>query len=312
MRDIAATTISGTKRRLLIGCISTLVGLPAMAICLILIVTVLFPTLDKMVAGGNTNNAIYVILGVGLLAMIGMIAIPVVILVVQTIRRAHALDAVFIPLGLAGSSYMLYGRHYQGQIGGRAVDVYIYRGPSVEIRLQASVQTRLLAVPKGSLPTSVAWIFDKQPIATDDPALSAFSIYPLDQTWTGSLLADSRTGVAIQTLLALGADWAIFRRVEIQPGEVVLYLYRSRRVFGNSVDLNAAPVWLDALRSLAQVAEGLSAPQVMAQPVNAASRQSRQKMNKLLLYSIVFIVFIMPLCFIAVGVIAYLVVPLLR
>ena len=275
MRDMASVFAAGTTRRLLIGCISAAVGLPAVACCLGLIFTVLFPALDGFVAGGKENTGLFAMLGVGLVALVGLIGIPLVVMVVLTLRRARMLDATFTPIGLTGKSYMLSGRHYQGQIGGRQVDVYIYRGPTVEIRLQASVQTSLLAVPKGSLPTSVAWVFDRQPLATSDPALGAFSIFPQDKTWTGSLLADPRSGDAIQTLLTLGADWAIFRRVEIQPGEVILYLYRSHKLFGNSIDLNAAPAWLSALKMLAQVAESQPAPEVTGQPVKASSRQSR-------------------------------------
>jgi hypothetical protein len=320
MRDTLSVFASGTKRRLMIGCISTLVSLPIVACCLALLITLGFPALDSLAAGGNGNTTLWVILGVGLVALVGLIGIPLVVLVVLTLRRARALDAVFTPMGLSGRSYMLTGRHYQGEIGGRQADVYIYRGPTVEIRLQAAVRAKLLVVPKGSLPTSMARVFDRQPVTTGDPALGAYSIYSQDRAWADSLLADLRIGGAIQTLMTLGADWAIFRRVEIQPGEVMLYLYRSRRMFGNSLDLIAAPAWLNALRLLAQVAEsqpvsevtGEVAAEVTAQPGYVSSRQVRQKRSNFLGYAIAFLVFIMPLCFIAIGVIAYLVVTMLE
>jgi hypothetical protein len=312
MRDIASVYTASTKRRLIIGCISALVAIPLVGCCLVLIGTVLFPALDKLAASGNQNTSVYIIVGIGLAALVGLLAIALVAFLVVTLRRAHALDAVFTPLGLTGSAYMLNGRHYQGQIAGRAVDVYIYRGPTVEIRLQAAAHTRLLAVPKGSLPTSVAWIFDKQPIATDNPSLNAFSIFPLDRAWAGKLLAEARAGDAIQTLMTLGADWAIFRRVEIQPGEVTLTLYRSRRAFGDSIDIHTVQVWLNALQSLAQAAESQPAPEVTGQSENVSSRQARQKRSTFLVYAVIAIVFVMPVCFIAVGGIAYLAVTLLR
>ena len=312
MRDMVSVYAAGTKRRLLIGCISTLVSIPIVGCCLVLLATVVFPGLDKLVAGGNGDMGMLVVLGIALVLMVGLIAIPLVALFIITRRRASALDAIFTPLGLTGSTYMINGRHYQGQMNGREVDVYIYRGPTVEIRVQAAVQTNLLVVGKGSLPTSVAWIFDKQPLATNDPALNSFSIFPMDKSWASNLLADASIGNTIQTLMTLGAAWAIFRRLEIHPGEVALYLYRSHNLFGNSMDLDAAQVWLKALGSLAQVAESQPAPGVTAQPVNAASRQARQKKSSFLVYAVIALVFIMPLCFIAIGVAVYLVVPFLQ
>jgi hypothetical protein len=306
MRDVVSVAAAGTRRRLMIGCLSALIGVPVMACCLTLMVTALFPALDSLAAGGNGNTSMLVILAAGLVALVALIGIPLVALVVLTLRRARALDAIFTPMGLTGKSYMLIGRHYEGKFSGRELDVYIYRGPTVEIRLQAAVQTSLLVVAKGSLPTSTAQVFGRQPLPADSLALSAFSIYPQDKAWASALLADTNTGAAIQTLMTLGADWAIFRRVEIQPGEVMLTLYRSRRTFGNSIDLSAAQAWLNALKSLAQVAESQSAPEGINRAVEASSRQSRQKRSNFLVYAVVFLVFIMPLCFIAVGVIAYL------
>jgi hypothetical protein len=312
MREIASVYTARTKRRILIGCLSALIGIPLVGCCLILIVTTLLPMLDNLSASGNQNTGMYVMLGIGLFVFVGMIAIALAVFAVMTLRRARALDAVFTPMGLKGSAYMLNGRHYQGQIGGRAVDIYIYRGPTVEFRLQAATQTRLLAVPKGSLPTSVAWIFDKHPLATGTPVLSAFSIFPLDENWSRKLLAESGAAEAIRTLMSLGADWAIFRRVEIQPGEVTLTLYRSRSVFGNSIEQTAAQAWMNALQALAQAAESQPAPEVTAQKENTSSREVRKKRSNSLVYIVIALVFGMPVCFIAVGVIAYLAVTLLR
>jgi len=312
MRDIASDLTSRVKRRLLIGIISTLVGIPMMCCCLVFIYTVLFPQLDQVVASGNANAPMWIMLGVGLITLLGLIAIPLVVMIVVTLRRASAFDAIFIPLGFHGSSYMLYGRHYQGQFGGRDVDVYIYRGPTVEVRLKTNVQTRIQIMPKGSLPANVAHLFAKNPLVTGDPALNPFSIYPLDVAWTFRLLAEHQVVAAIQSLMTLGADWAIFRHVEIQPGEVLLYLNRTRKMFANSLDLGAIQTWLDALNALAQSIESQPAPEVTAPPLAVSSRQSRQKTSTFLAYATAAIVFIMPLCFIAVGAGAYLIVSLLK
>jgi hypothetical protein len=311
MRNIASDFAARTKRRLLISAISALVGLPAMCCCLVLIFTVLFPQLDRIAASGNSNTTIYIMLGIGLVTVAGLIAVPMLVLFATTLVRARALDAIFIPLGLTGSSYMLYGRQYQGQIGGRDMNIYIYRGPTVEIRLKAATQTRLQVMPKDSLPASVSHIFEKNPLVTGNPALESYAIYPIDSAWTLGLLAEQQAVTAIHTLMTLGADWAIFRHVEIQPGEVLLYLNRTRKMFANSIDLSAIQTWLDALKMLAQAVESQPAPEVTAQPLTGSSRQSRQKMSNFLVAAIIAIVFVMPLCFIAIGVGAYLIVTLL-
>ena len=225
MREIASVYAARTKRRLIVGCISALVDLPAMACCLTLIVTVLFPALDNLAKAGNQNNAMYAILGVGALALTGLFALPLGIFVVLTIRRACALDAIFTPLGLTGQAYMLNGRHYQGQINGRILDVYIYRGPTVEFRLKANVQTQVQVLPGAS----TGGLQNKAPMTTGLAGHPAFSIYPTDEGWTQALLADGRTLITLQTLMTTGADWAIFRRVEILPGEVLFHLNRSRQ-----------------------------------------------------------------------------------
>jgi hypothetical protein len=277
--------------------------------CLILLPTVVFPLLDSVAAGGNKNTSMLVLLAVGLIAVFFLLAVPVIMAIVLIWRRARVLDAAFTPLGLTGRSYMLYGRHYQGQFGGREVDIYIYRGPTVEVRLRTTPQTRIQVVAKGSLPAAVAGVFNKQPLALNDPALEAFAIYPVDEPWARALLAEAPASQALQALMTVGASWAIFRTVELQPGEVLLHLNRSRQSFFSSLELSSVQVWLENLQSLAQTAENLPAPQVTAPPTGV-TRKSREGMNKFLLYAVLFMVFVMPICFLAIGVITFLIVSL--
>jgi hypothetical protein len=280
-----------------------------MCCCLVLLPTVILPFYDTIAAGGNEDTTRLVLVGIGLLALFFLLAVPVIIALVLIWRRARALDAVFTPLGLTGRSYMLYGRHYQGQFAGREVDIYIYRGPTVEIRLRATPQTRIQVMAKGSLPASVAGAFSKQPLALNNPALEAFAIYPVDEPWTRALLAEAPASQALQVLMTVGASWAIFRTVELQPGEVLLHLNRSRQSFFSGLELGSVHAWLESLQTLAQTAESLPAPQVTAPPTGV-TRQSREQLNKFLLYAVLFIVFVMPACLITLGAIAIFIVSL--
>jgi hypothetical protein len=224
-------------------------------------------------------------------------------------RRAHALDAIFAPLGLTGHSYMLYGRHYLGQIGGREADIYTYRGPTVEVRLRANTQTRVVVVAKGSLPASVSSALNQPPLALNEVGLEGLAVYPVDAAWARGLLANAQASRALQTLMTVGANWAIFRRVEVQRGEVVLHLSRSRQAFFSSLELSSAHAWLEALQTLAQAAESLPAPQVTAPPTGV-TRRGREQLNKFLLYAVAAMVFGMPICFIATGALAVFIVSL--
>jgi hypothetical protein len=180
----------------------------------------------------------------------------------------------------------------------------------VELRIKTRIETSLQVMPKGSLPDTTIRMFNRIAFETKDPALNAFSIYPLDPVWTSNLLADRQALEAIRNLMSVGASWAVLRRLDVQPGEMTLYLNRSRQVIGNTLDLNSAPAWLSALANLARIAESQAEPEITAQPVNNISQPSRRKISRSLVYAIVFIVFGLPMCFIAIGIIAYLFVSL--
>ncbi len=310
MRDIGNIYAQQTKQRLFIGCLTALISIPVFSCCLVLFSKAVFPALDSAIAAGNTNNSMLVIIIIVLVVLAGLIGIPLMVVTVITLRRNRAFDALFSPFGFTGSTYMLSGRCYKGQFAGREVNIYIYRGPSVEIRIKTRIKTSLQVMPKGSLPASTAGLFNRTPLVTKDPSLEAFSIYPLDPVWTSSLLADHQALEAVRSLMTVGANWAILRRLDVQPDEMTLHLNRSRQVIGNMLDLNSAPAWLSALAILAKIAESQATPEVTTQPVTNISRQSRQKVSRSLVYAIVFIVFVMPMCFIAIGVIAYLIVSL--
>ena len=310
MKEILGTVVGESKRRLLIGCLTLLVGVPTMGCCLLVLFTVVLPGLDSSAAGGGSSSMPIWLLVIGLLLLAGLIGVPVGIAVVTILRRARAMDAIFNPLGFTGKAYMLYGRYYQGNHQNRNADIYIYRGPTVEVRLQSSVQTRVLINPNESISTSAAKTFGKHPLATADPGLESFAIYPEEETWTLNFLNEPGVVESIQTLMRAGAEWAVIRRLEIQPGEVMLYLHRSHKMASSLIDPTALQIWLDSLANLAHAAEDQPAPQRVLQPQVDGTRQSRQRMSKALPYVIAFLVIGMPLIFIGIGLVAYLLVSL--
>lgn len=307
MRQVTDVATEYAKRRLLWGCFSALVGLPVMGCCLLGLFNIVLPFMDNLARNGNGNAAGLALVAGGLAALIVLLGLPVALMLVIITLRARALDSIFAPLGLRGGMYLIFGRHYQGQIAGREADVYIYRGPTVELRLKTGAATRVQCFQRDSVPVGVAGALNNRPL-TALPGLESYAVYALDEAWTRGWLAGEQTIQAIQTLMTLGADWAIFRSFELQPGEVVLRLYRSRKLLINTLPLEAAHAWLAALQTLAQSAEAQPAPAVTAEPLRANSRPARARINKIQTCAIAFIVFVMPLCFIAIGALVFLLV----
>jgi hypothetical protein len=207
-----------------------------------------------------------------------LFTVPLVIWLIIITRRAWALDAIFKPLGLEGRTYMLYGRQFHGMVNGRELDVYIFRGPTVELHLKTSVQASLNVFDKNSISVSTACAFDKRPLSSSDPALNHLVIYTIDESWAYQLLEQEQSVEAIHALMSQGADWAIFRRVELLPGEVHLNLNCSKSWWNNPIDEGKVRAWLTSMHVLAKIAESLPAPEVRAKPTDH-TRQSRQRMS---------------------------------
>ena len=300
MRDVGDVYFASLKRRILVGCLTLLIGVPCIGVCLAGLFMVVLPGLETM---DSQYMPLVVIVALAGMMML-MLGVPLVIMVVLTMRRAKALDSIFQPLGFTGRMFMVYGRHYQGQIDRWKVDVYIYRGPTVDIRFSLPVHTRVTIVDKSSVPSAVASIFNKQPMATRDAALSSLAIFALDDAWVHELFSNPLAVDATARLMTQGAGWAIFRRLELLPGELTLNLYRSRQWMQsplNAVDVRA---WLEGLRSLAAAMQALPTPQVLVQP-GAYTAKSRQGMSKALTWIIAGIVIGAPLCALAVFALAY-------
>lgn len=313
MNQIGNVIVTNTKRRLLIGCLTFLIGVPVICCGFYVFFYVLFPMLDTMAKsnGGDNNAIVYLLAGIAILATFFMLGIPLLIAVFTIRKRAQYLDGIFTPLGLKGESYLVYGRHYWGPLGGREVDVYIYRGPTLEVRMSTAGTTRFQVMPKNTIPVAVAGIFNKGAMPAPVPELEPYSIYPLDEAWTRNLLQDSRAAAAILTLMTKGLDWALFRHVEVHPGAVLLFINRSRKLFSNLSQLNEVQPWLSALKDLAEAIDAQPQPEITALPIRSTSRESRQKRSKWTTTIILFLVFGMPLCFLALGILIYLLIILL-
>ena len=287
MQKLGKTCSTSLARQGIIAILAILVGVPLACGCLLLSTLVIAPALSQYDL--QTQN--WALGGLFILAVGGLIGGVVLVWWLVNRARASRLDAAFVPLGLHGRPYMLNGRHYYGQVQGRALEVYVYRGPTIELRLPVSVQSRFYISDKSSASPGLERVFHNPPLSLPD-SWQALTVYALDPAWMNQLLANPLAEAALCTLLQQGARWALVRQVELLPGELVLVL---SQLSANSLELQEPRAWLEALLSLAQIAEGLPAPLVTAQS-SGHNRAARLKINRSLNIIMLGLVVSFPLC----------------
>lgn len=201
------------------------------------------------------------------------------------LRRKARLDALFVPLGLVGSTYQTSFRQYHGTVQGRQVDVYFYRGPVLEIEVSTALQTRLGVTGEQTDTRFLADLMGRQPLACADTALSDLVVFALDETWARSLLAVPDAVAWLHRLTALNSTFTR-QQVILRPGVFQLMLSGNRRLFGFDLSLQQVQIWLDDLLRLVQTAERLPAPQATAQlsSVEKFAQGLRQKDSYLALW----------------------------
>ncbi len=177
-------------------------------------------------------------------------------------HRASKLDALFVPLGLEGTAYMSFFRQYHGTVYGRQTDVYLWRGPFLQIEIETPLRTRFGITEHQTDTTFFADLAGKTPLALADPELAALSVFPLDETWTRALLADSSATGALRRLTQLGSTVFTRQQVILRPGTLFLLLSGNRRMFGIDITAEQAKLWVDDLIRVVQAAEALPAPQI--------------------------------------------------
>ncbi len=224
-------------------------------------------------------------------------------------RRTRHLDTVFTPLGLTGQLYQLFFRQYHGSVEGREVGVYLYRGPSLELDISTSLQTRLGVTQQQRDTLFLARLFKREPLSLADPAMDGLIAFALDEDWTRALLARSETPKLLQRLAAFESSFT-HRHVLLRPGWIRLHLFGSRNLLDFNFDITPeqARQWLDDLAALVRIAEGLPAPQVAAEESSAERLASsiRNRSPYLLPAITAVAILAMILCSVVIGVAAFI------
>lgn len=293
MQKFAEGCLVGLTRRVIVLVITALVGIPLICGCILLITQVAAPSMANAQNSGNAPGWLLVV--IFMLVVFGLIGTGVLVWIGYSQRRTRVFDSVFSPVAGPGSSYMLDGRQYHARIGERELDIYTFRGPNIEIRLSVRPQTCFTVADSGAVIPGMARILNKTPLDLEDPLLQGLSVFALDADWTNRVFTSKLAAEAAHQLMNLGAKWALFRQVELVPGELLLRLSKMRRLFQFELSAQEMRAWFDSLLALAQVIDTLPAPRDSA-PSTGPTRASRQKASRWLRTVVLMMIIGFPLC----------------
>jgi hypothetical protein len=175
-------------------------------------------------------------------------------------RRAARLDEIFLPLGFSGRSFMLNGRQYYRKSTGREVSIWILKGPAIDIRAHVPVKGSMRIFLRDSIPVQTAGKLKKPPYLSNVPGLERLAFYPADIPWLENFLNGLRAAGAIRALMTEGAEWAVFRQVELYAGELCFHLYESRDVNSWPLDQQTVNRWITSLEDLADELQSAGLP----------------------------------------------------
>ncbi len=185
-------------------------------------------------------------------------------------RRASQLDEAFKPLGLDAKMYLTNGRQYHGTVQGRRVDIYFYRGPTLEIFVEANVKSRIGIGVKSSVGAAVAGMINKQPLELGDADYAPFNIYANDPQWARDIFSDPSFKQAAVRLATNSSSYGLYN-VIIAPGAVQI---QRRYISTNAITPESVREWINDLIALARIVEAQPAPQKVEEE-SASSRKMR-------------------------------------
>jgi len=185
-------------------------------------------------------------------------------------RRASQLDEAFKPLSLDGKMYLTNGRQYHGVVQGRRVDIYFYRGPTLEIFVEANVRSRIGIGVKSSVGAAVAGMINRQPLDHGDADYVPFSIYANDPQWARDISADPTFKQAAIRLATNPTSYGLYNLI-IAPGAVQI---QRRYISTKAITPESVREWINDLIAVARIIEAQPVPQKI-EDESASSRKLR-------------------------------------
>ena len=177
-------------------------------------------------------------------------------------RRAGQFDEAFAPVGLEGSGYLMIGRRFEGTYQGRTVNVYFNRGPSLEIYVSTSLQSRMAIGTRNALARAARGLTKQQPIDLADPGFDGLVINPLDEAWGERLMAQPAVKAPLLRLVSDEQGLGALRALILRPGA----LYMVQRYFNiNIITPENVRQWMEDLLTIVEQAELIDLPDVTAE-----------------------------------------------
>lgn len=236
----------------------------------------IIPALIAALWGGDRDTNFTVFIVILILIMLAGIT-GVIIWGLRNMRQRVAyLDEVFAPWGLTGAAFLQNGRQYHGKIFGRRAEIYFHRGPTLEINLAASLNTRAVVVFKSEIGKLSASLGNYENLALNDPLFHNLSIYAQDANWMNNILRDSPARRAIRQLMRVTGAYEL-RQIRVHPQGLKLTL---RRIGMHQIQRENVETWLDDLRVLLEAIIAAPSPQeiTMAIPLEMESQSDRNSL----------------------------------
>lgn len=268
MTTIAKDFARGCGRAIVIRVIAMVIGLPLGCIWVFVPIWLL----------SNTDFQPWAIVVAAVVWLFPLFVGGVVFPIGVIFWRKAKLDAVFVPLGLTGRAYQTQFRQYHGEIQGRQVDVYFYRGPVLEIEVSTTLRTRLGVTSQQSDARFFADLMGHQPLEFNDPALSDLTVFGIDEAWGKSLLIMPDAADLLHRLTAPRSSIFTRQQMILRPGTIELMLSGNRRLFGMDLTSRQVQIWLDDLLQLVRIAENLPTSQITTEL--SLAEQSAQKLHR--------------------------------
>lgn len=206
----------------------------------------------------------------------------------------RGLDPAFSALGdVKAAMFMQNGRQWRGEVAGRRLDAYLYRGPILEVYLSANARSRFSAGWPGVVSGLVAGALGRESLAGLDACYGDLAVFPADPAWVRAVLDAPGARTALPRLLADRSATGI-RLVQVLPDAVMLRVAH--------LDLaDATPevvrAWVEDLTALAVAAESVAPSEVLvATTLETSNRTARGSVSMriaaaiLLLFGVLFVV----------------------
>lgn len=193
---------------------------------------------------------------------------------VYRLRRDSDLDEAFTAVGLEGRAYQVGGRQFHGTIQGRTVEVYLARGPMLDIYVHAPLNTDVAIGTRSSLGATLNKLINREPMQLHGPTYKDMLVFGIDENWTRGLLDTPAGQKTISHLMH--SHTTELRQIQITAHTT---LFRIHRINPTNITTPAVQTWLAALFHLVNTAQQLPQPTITAQPSQLAKKVRQSPLN---------------------------------